>query len=51
MFLGSYGYGLSLKKTESCIEALKGGLGMGTPELINSDQGCQFTSDDWVNFL
>ena len=21
------------------------------PEIINSDQGCQFTSNDWVNFL
>lgn len=38
-------------ETECCIEALKAGLAVGTPELINSDQGCQFTSDDWVDFL
>lgn len=24
---------------------------MGQPEIVNSDQGCQFTSADWINFL
>lgn len=38
-------------ETAFCIDALKSGLATGTPEIINSDQGCQFTSDDWVNFL
>lgn len=37
--------------TESCIDALKSGLTFGEPEIINSDQGCQFTSDDWIDFL
>lgn len=38
-------------ETAFCIDALKSGLATGTPEIINSDQGCQFTSDEWVNFL
>lgn len=38
-------------ETDFCIEALKFGLVYATPEIINSDQGCQFTSDDWINFL
>lgn len=38
-------------ETTSCIEALKMGLNDGTPEIINSDQGCQFTSGEWVDFL
>lgn len=38
-------------ETNSCIEALKSGLEMGMPEIVNSDQGCQFTSSEWVNFL
>lgn len=37
--------------TEFCIDALKLGLLLGTPEIINSDQGCQFTSEKWINFL
>ena len=38
-------------ETDFCIDALKSGLATGEPEIINSDQGCQFTSEDWVNFL
>ena len=38
-------------ETDFCIHALKQGLDDATPEIINSDQGCQFTSDDWVGFL
>ena len=38
-------------ETSFCIEALKLGLRTGTPEIINSDQGCQFTSAEWINFL
>lgn len=35
-------------ETKSCLQALENALAEGTPEIINSDQGCQFTSDDWV---
>jgi len=38
-------------ETDFCIDALKSGLTIAEPEIINSDQGCQFTSEDWVNFL
>ncbi len=38
-------------ETDSCIDALKMGLALGEPEIINSDQGSQFTSDDWICFL
>ena len=38
-------------ETEFCIEALKSGLKTTKPEIINSDQGCQFTSDEWIQFL
>lgn len=37
--------------TEFCMEALKSGLADVHPEIINSDQGCQFTGDDWINYL
>lgn len=37
--------------TEFCIDALKSGLEGAQPEIINSDQGCQFTSEDWIHFL
>jgi putative transposase len=33
------------------IDALKSGMAYGLPETVNSDQGCQFTSDEWVDFL
>ena len=38
-------------ETESCIEALSMGLLTALPEIVNSDQGSQFTSDDWIEFL
>ncbi len=38
-------------ETDFCIDALRRGLSNGEPEIINSDQGCQFTSDDWIDFL
>jgi putative transposase len=38
-------------ETSRCIDALKAGLLMTRPEIINSDQGCQFTSGEWVNYL
>jgi putative transposase len=38
-------------ETTSCIEALNSALTVAQPEIINSDQGCQFTSEDWINRL
>ena len=38
-------------ETTFCIDALKKGLIKGMPEIINSDQGCQFTSEEWTSFL
>lgn len=38
-------------ETAFCIEALKSGMAYGLPEIVNSDQGCQFTSEEWVDFL
>ena len=34
-----------------CLEALENALQHGTPEIINSDQGCQFTCSDWIEAL
>ena len=34
-----------------CIEALKVGLMTAKPTILNSDQGCQFTSHEWIKFL
>lgn len=38
-------------ETSSCIEALNQGLARGQPMIMNSDQGCQFTSSMWVQTL
>jgi putative transposase len=38
-------------ETAFCIEALKWGLRDVCPEIINSDQGCQFTSKEWIDYL
>lgn len=37
--------------TNSCLQALQNALQQGIPEIINSDQGCQFTSSMWTNIL
>lgn len=38
--------------TESCLLALNDAIiSYDTPEIINSDQGSQFTSDDWIKTL
>jgi len=37
--------------TELCLSILNKGLEQYKPEIINSDQGSQFTSNDWVNSL
>ncbi len=34
--------------TASCIDAFNDALQHGTPEIVNSDQGCQFTSEIWI---
>ena len=38
-------------ETVFCIDALNNGLRLATPEIVNSDQGCQFTSDSWIDKL
>jgi putative transposase len=38
--------------TESCIRTLEKAIdGHGIPDIINSDQGSQFTSEAWINAL
>jgi putative transposase len=38
--------------TEFCLKALQRALQTsGTPEILNTDQGCQFTSDEWIDSL
>jgi putative transposase len=37
--------------TESSLEALRLSLMIGTPNIINSDQGCQYTSEQWISTL
>ncbi len=37
--------------THMCLEALQMALKEGEPEIINSDQGCQFTSKVWCETL
>ncbi len=49
-----YIVGWSLSNTMDtgfCLEALSRGLEEGKPEIINSDQGAQFTSELWTNVL
>lgn len=38
-------------ETHFCIEALEVGLKIAQPEIINSDMGCQFTSEEWITCL
>lgn len=37
--------------SDFCVEALKEALGYGTPEIFNTDQGSQFTCEEFVNVL
>lgn len=38
--------------TTFCLRCLKRALNtFDKPEIMNTDQGCQFTSDDWINCL
>jgi putative transposase len=34
-----------------CVECLKDALQYGTPEIFNTDQGCQFTSEEFIKVL
>jgi putative transposase len=47
------GWGISNSMTKKwCLEVLKDAIAMhGKPEIINSDQGSQYTSFEWTNFL
>ncbi len=47
------GYGLyNSLEARNCVEVLGGAISRyGTPEIINSDQGSQFTSREWEQFL
>jgi putative transposase len=46
------GWSLSFElDTENCLDALKLALRVGKPAIINSDQGCQFTSKEWITAL
>lgn len=38
-------------ETEFCLEVLNQGLEVANPEIINTDQGSQFTANDWINKL
>lgn len=43
------GWSLSfMLDTANCLDALDSALKCSKPEIINSDQGCQFTSDAWI---
>ncbi len=37
--------------TPACLRALENALTKEHPEIVNSDQGCQFTSNAWCNIL
>ncbi len=37
--------------SDFCVEALKEAFGYGTPEIFNTDQGSQFTSEEFVRVL
>lgn len=38
-------------ESDFCVEALKEAFGYGTPEIFNTDQGSQFTSDEFTREL
>jgi putative transposase len=38
-------------EAQVCLEALENALQQGTADIINSDQGCQFTCRDWIDAL
>jgi putative transposase len=38
-------------ETDFCLEALRNALKLGKPEIFNTDQGCQFTSEAFTGIL
>ena len=49
-FIVSWKLSISMD-TEFCLSVLNKGLEQYKPKIINSDQGSQFTSNDWINSL
>lgn len=46
------GWALSIfLETMSCLEALNNALMYSKPDIVNSDQGCQFTSAAWTDVM
>ncbi len=41
----------NLLDSSFCVEALEEALSKGQPEIFNSDQGSQFTGDDFIDVL
>ena len=37
--------------TDAVLRAMDKALAVATPEIVNSDQGCQFTSDEYMQYL
>jgi Transposase and inactivated derivatives len=37
--------------TQFCEDALKEALGRAKPTILNTDQGCQFTSSGWIDLV
>ena len=42
---------LNTLEVNDCIEALYEALAVNIPDIFNTDQGSQFTSNDWINCL
>jgi len=38
-------------ESEFCVSALEQAFGSGKPDIFNTDQGSQFTSDDFTDIL
>jgi putative transposase len=49
-YIVSWNLSISLE-AEFCVAMLEAALDHGQPVILNSDQGCQFTSEDWTRIL
>lgn len=49
-FILSWEFSNTLDKN-FCLDMLKRGLQKGKPEILNTDQGCQFTSNAWIEMV
>lgn len=49
--LGSQSPGIRTLEREFCLQALKNTLWISKPEIFNSDQGAQFTSEEFTGLL